>query len=109
MTILRRLVPSTWREVGDRWTHQGPGSCLEFQLFNDKSLVPAVMTRMEDGLSGCGFTDQTFRRQNLTALNEAFVNVIFCGNLDISSELWGIDDGKSFARLFAKRKAELPC
>ena len=29
--------------------------------------------------------------------------------MDISSELWAIDDGKFCARLFAKRKAELPC
>jgi CheY-like chemotaxis protein/anti-sigma regulatory factor (Ser/Thr protein kinase) len=60
---------------------------LRFTLDNDRSLVPAVVTHLQQYLVCPGLSDPTTKTRVGVALEEALLNAIYHGNLEVSSEL----------------------
>ena len=58
-----------------------------FVLENDRTLIPALVTHVQEYLVRLGLCDQTERIRIGVALEEALLNAIFHGNLEVSSEL----------------------
>ncbi len=82
-----------------RWTG-------EFVLENDPELVPAVVAylRQQTGILGLSKADADGLG---VALEEAMVNSIHHGNLEVSSDLRN-RDGEAFFDLIARRRNEAP-
>jgi CheY-like chemotaxis protein len=85
-------------------------SCTEseFMLDNDASLVPFLIARLQEDMSQLGLADENELVQVATALDEALVNAIIHGNLEVSSELRAIEDGQQYGVLIEQRKSEPP-
>ncbi|MCG8650672.1 MAG: response regulator [Pirellulales bacterium] len=84
------------------------GSSLELCLTNDQSLVPNVIARLEQPLIEFEVFDEGERMQVAMALDEALINAMVHGNLEVSSELRQTDDGKPYVDMIEKRRAESP-
>lgn len=58
-----------------------------FQLGNDTTLVPALITLFQETLLGLGICDQAESIRVNMALEEAMLNAVYHGNLEVSSKL----------------------
>ena len=83
-------------------------SQLSYVLENDVTLVPVLIARFQDELQQLGVCDQSGVMQVATALDEALVNAMIHGNLEISSELRVVESGKAYSDLIAQRQQEDP-
>lgn len=83
-------------------------SSIELRIPSDDTLVANVIARLELPLIELDLFDEGERMQIAMALDEALTNAIVHGNLEVSSELRQIDDGKPYSDLVTKRKAESP-
>ena len=83
-------------------------SCVELSLINDDSLVPSVIARLEQPIIELGTFDEGERMQIAMALDEALVNAMIHGNLEVSSELRDLDEGQQYVDLIEKRKQQTP-
>lgn len=81
---------------------------LRLKLGNDETLVPNVIARLELPIVEMDLFNEGERMQIAMALDEALVNAIIHGNLEVSSDLRQTDDGKPYVDLIAKRKTESP-
>ncbi|WP_186775969.1 ATP-binding response regulator [Rubripirellula reticaptiva] len=81
---------------------------LKLKLSNDETLVPSVIARLELPVVELGLFDDGERMQVAMALDEALVNAIVHGNLEVSSELRQIDDGQPYVDMIAHRKTIEP-
>ncbi len=81
---------------------------LEFTIGNAEELVPGIIARIERALDELTFCDEMEWMQIAMALDEAIVNAIFHGNLDVSTDLRQVDDGKPFVQLVETRKHQDP-
>lgn len=81
---------------------------VHFEIGNTESLVPSIIARMEKLLAELSFCDEMEWMQMAMALDEAIVNAIFHGNLEVASELRQIDGGNAFFDLVAERKQQHP-
>jgi len=81
---------------------------IHFQIGNSECLVPALIGRMEQLLAELSFCDEMQWMQIAMALDEAILNSIFHGNLDVSSDLRQIDDGQAFFEMVERRKVMPP-
>jgi CheY-like chemotaxis protein len=63
------------------------GMETEFRLTNDRTLIPPLIAHLQDDLSRLRLCDQTARIRVGIALEEAMLNGIFHGNLEVRSEL----------------------
>lgn len=81
---------------------------VHFQIGNCESLVPSLIARMEQLLVELAFCDEMEWMQIAMALDEAIVNAIFHGNLEVATELRQVDDGTAFFELVKQRKAQPP-
>jgi CheY-like chemotaxis protein len=81
---------------------------VELCLENDETLVPNVITRLEQSLIELNLFDEGERMQIAMALDESLINAMVHGNLEVSSELRQSDDGKPYVDLIAKRKLLKP-
>jgi CheY-like chemotaxis protein/anti-sigma regulatory factor (Ser/Thr protein kinase) len=81
---------------------------LHFEIGNSESLVPGIIARMEQALVELRFCDEMEWMQIAMALDEAIVNAIFHGNLEVSTDLRQLDDGKPFVELVELRKTRMP-
>lgn len=81
---------------------------ISLRLGNDETLVPSVIARLEQAACEIDFCDEMLWMQIAMALDEALVNAIFHGNLEVSSELRQVDDGKPFVDLVNHRKTLSP-
>lgn len=81
---------------------------LELRLGNDDSLVADAIARIESSLEEMGLLDDGNRMQIATALDEALVNAIIHGNLEITSELRHADDGKHYLKEVERRRIADP-
>ncbi len=81
---------------------------VELNLSNDETMVPKVITRLEQPLVELELFDEGERMQIAMALDESLVNAMVHGNLEVSSDLRQTDDGKPYVDLIAKRKTEKP-
>ncbi|TVP99915.1 MAG: response regulator [Planctomycetaceae bacterium] len=81
---------------------------LHFRIGTNESLVPRLISRMEQAAVELRFCDEMQWMQVAMALDEAIVNAIFHGNLEVSTDLRQIDDGKPFFDLVQIRKSRSP-
>ncbi len=81
---------------------------LKLQLGNDETLVPNIIARLELPIVELDLFDDGERMQIAMALDEALVNAIIHGNLEVSSDLRQTDDGKPYVEMIAKRKTIAP-
>lgn len=80
---------------------------MEFVLENDPVLIPVLVAQVQDQLSPFKITDQPGKIRIGVALEEAVLNAMYHGNLEVSSELRQEDDRK-FTDLVAERRTLLP-
>lgn len=78
--------------------------CLE----NDETLVPSVIERLEEPLVELDLFDEGERMQIAMALDEALLNAIVHGNLEVDSNLREVDDGTPYFEMIKARKLESP-
>jgi DNA-binding response OmpR family regulator len=83
-------------------------STITLSLENDERLVPKVIARLELPMVELDLFDEGERMQIAMALDEALLNAMIHGNLEVSSELRQTDDGKPYNDLIAKRKSLSP-
>jgi ActR/RegA family two-component response regulator/anti-sigma regulatory factor (Ser/Thr protein kinase) len=74
-----------------------------FVLDNDPDLIVAFMTLVREELAGMRFWDETGLVQVSIALQEALVNAVFHGNLEVSSEHRQIDE-QVFEQIACERR-----
>jgi CheY-like chemotaxis protein/anti-sigma regulatory factor (Ser/Thr protein kinase) len=83
-------------------------SSITLSLESDERLVPNVIARLELPMVELDLFDEGERMQIAMALDEALMNAIVHGNLEVSSELRQTDDGKPYSDMIQKRKQESP-
>ncbi len=79
----------------------------QFEIPNDRTLVPRVVGCVQETLARLGLCDDRARTRVGVAMEEALVNAIVHGNLEVSSELRERADD-SFSRLVESRRRQLP-
>jgi CheY-like chemotaxis protein/anti-sigma regulatory factor (Ser/Thr protein kinase) len=79
----------------------------QFVLENDPSLVPPLVAMFREDLVEVGLCDLTGATRAGIALEEALLNAIYHGNLEVSSKLRENGDDE-FHQLAAHRRATLP-
>ena len=80
---------------------------IELSVGNEETLVPGLISRLEQPLKELDLFDEGERMQIAMALDEALVNAMVHGNLEVSSELRQTDDGKPYIDAIENRK-QLP-
>lgn len=83
-------------------------SSIKLCLENDEGLIPSVIARLELPLVELDLFDDGERMQIAMAMDESLLNAIVHGNLEVSSDLREIDDGKPYTKLINQRKGEAP-
>ena len=78
-----------------------------FVIGNDASLIPPLIGYLDSLLSRTRFCDANARMRVCVALNEALMNAIQHGNLEVSSELRQVDENV-FRDMVRKRSQEPP-
>src|SRR5262249_37107956 len=78
-----------------------------FILDNDRAHIPALIALVQEYLVRLGLCDQTDRIRVGVALEEAWLNAIFHGNLEVSSELRQEGDAPYY-RLAEERRRQPP-
>lgn len=83
-------------------------SGIELRIGNEETLVAKVISRLEMTLIELGGFDEGCRMQVAMALDEAILNAIVHGNLEVPSSLREIDGGESYFALIEERKQAEP-
>jgi CheY-like chemotaxis protein len=83
------------------------GSEYHFSLENDSALIPALVSYLQESAAHMGLFDDTDRLRVAVALEEALVNAMFHGNLEVSSELRAGDE-RDYRDLIERRRKERP-
>jgi CheY-like chemotaxis protein len=83
-------------------------SSITLRLENDERLVPKVIARLELQMVELDLFDEGERMQIAMALDEALLNAMVHGNLEVSSELRQTDDGRPYTEMIERRKRESP-
>lgn len=78
-----------------------------FSLENDSEMIPSLVGYFQESMSHMGIGDETERLRASVALEEALVNAVHHGNLEVSSELRESDDN-AYYRLIHRRRREPP-
>jgi CheY-like chemotaxis protein len=76
---------------------------FEFTIHNDRSVVPAVVRRLSDAVVEVGLCDRLAAVRVGVALEEAIVNAIVHGNLEVSSDLRQEDESRYGLEVEARR------
>jgi anti-sigma regulatory factor (Ser/Thr protein kinase)/CheY-like chemotaxis protein len=80
---------------------------FEFTLANDPAEVPAIAGRLADAAVEVGLTDRNTATRIAVAVEEALVNAIVHGNLEVSSELRQVNE-VDYDRRIADRRNQSP-
>ncbi len=83
-------------------------SSLRLCFANDETLVPGIISRLEQALVELDLFDEGERMQISMALDEAILNAMIHGNLEVSSELREVDDGEPYRELINQRASQTP-
>jgi DNA-binding response OmpR family regulator len=83
-------------------------STIELSIGNDETLAAKVISRLEMTLIELDLFDDGGRMQVAMALDEAILNAMVHGNLEVPSSLREIDGGKPYFDLIGQRKSESP-
>jgi len=78
-----------------------------FSLENNSSLIHPLVTYLQERASHLNVCDESDRTRIGVALEEALVNALYHGNLDVGSELRGEDD-RAYRALIVGRVKESP-
>lgn len=113
---LAEVLCDTVKQVFDVATAKSTGAVtslitkseLHFRIGNSEELVPALIARMEQMVSELGFCDEMQWMQIAMALDEAIINAIYHGNLDVSTDLRQEGDGDAFLEMVKLRKTQTP-
>lgn len=81
----------------------------DFSLENDVSLVSALVGYVLESMSHIGIGDDVARMRAGVALEEALVNAIYHGNLEVDSELRQRDDDAFYALINERRQQPPYC
>lgn len=92
------------RELARFVTHR----TVTLRIGNDEGLVPSIIARLELPLIELDLFDEGERMQIGMALDEALLNAIVHGNLEVSSELRQSEDGKEYCDTISARKQQSP-
>jgi CheY-like chemotaxis protein len=79
----------------------------QFLLDNDVTMIPPLIGYLQENITRMGLCDEIGRIRVSIALQEALVNAMQHGNLEVSSDLKEKDD-KGFQELIQKRRREKP-
>lgn len=82
-------------------------SHCQFRLENDSALIPPLIGFLQDDAIRIGVCDESDRVRVGVALDEALVNALYHGNLELSSELRDSDQ-KTYRRLVDERQQSQP-
>ncbi|HLQ46740.1 MAG TPA: ATP-binding protein, partial [Planctomycetaceae bacterium] len=80
---------------------------LRFVLDNDLSVVPHLVSHLQDCVGLMRLCDDTSLLRTAIALSEALTNAIYHGNLEVSSQLRA-GDGRSWFDLASERAQQQP-
>jgi len=80
---------------------------MDFHLENDVALVPALVAEVQDYLAWMNFLDRPARVRLGVALEEALLNAMIHGNLDVSSSLKQQSE-QQYRQLIESRRTEAP-
>ncbi|TWU65265.1 response regulator [Crateriforma conspicua] len=81
---------------------------VSLSLRNDETLVPGVIARLEQPLIELDLFDEGSRMQISMALDEALLNAMIHGNLEVSSKLRELEDGEAYREMIDRRTKEPP-
>jgi CheY-like chemotaxis protein/anti-sigma regulatory factor (Ser/Thr protein kinase) len=80
---------------------------FSFELENDSTLIPPLITHLQDSVAQMGVCDEADRLRMAIALEEALTNAVFHGNLELSSELRD-NNPDAYAAQVAARRTSAP-
>jgi CheY-like chemotaxis protein/anti-sigma regulatory factor (Ser/Thr protein kinase) len=106
-TVRRVLAVSSRHLVKARLLGCMTEHSCSFELGNDVALVESLVVYLQDSAIQMQLCDEADVTRIGVALEEAMVNALFHGNLQIGSELRGEDDHAYYA-LIARRRNEAP-
>ncbi len=78
-----------------------------FTIGNDYTLLPVLVSYLQDEVSHAGFCDESERVRVGVALDEALVNALYHGNLELSSDLRD-SDHERYTQLVHERLGQTP-
>ncbi len=78
-----------------------------FLLDNDASLIPPLLGYLQENLTRMNLCDEIGKIRVSVALQEALINAIYHGNLEVSSSLREQDD-KAYMQLIEERRTQKP-
>jgi len=106
-TLHRVLVASRRQQSHVKMLECMTKNECSFVLRNDNTLVESMVTYLQDCVTQMGLCDETERTRVGVALEEALVNALYHGNLEVGSELRGEND-EAYFKLIARRSRESP-
>lgn len=83
-------------------------SNITLEVTNDESQIPDIISRLELPMVELDLFDEGERMQIAMALDEALLNAMIHGNLEVSSELRQSDNGTPYVNMIAERKEQSP-
>ena len=83
-------------------------SNITLEVANDESQIPDIISRLELPMVELDLFDEGERMQIAMALDEALLNAMIHGNLEVSSELRQSDNGTPYVNMIAERKERAP-
>jgi anti-sigma regulatory factor (Ser/Thr protein kinase) len=81
----------------------------KFELDNDNKLIPPLVAHLLELAERLELWDESDRMRIGIALEESLVNALCHGNLEVGSELRGVDDDAYYALLAERRTCEPHC
>lgn len=106
-TIMRVLSASNQQRGHVRLIQRLEDCCFNFQLENDFSLIASLTGYLQQVIRDMNLCEESERVRIGIALEEALVNAVYHGNLEVSSELRETDH-KQYYDLARKRTREDP-
>ena len=79
----------------------------QFELENDPALISPMVALLRDDLMTVGVCDENESMRTGIALEEALLNALYHGNLEVSSEL-KLEDDRAFHNLASERRTQSP-
>jgi CheY-like chemotaxis protein/anti-sigma regulatory factor (Ser/Thr protein kinase) len=107
-STLEQVLTAAQGEVRHRRALGSLGKAeLHFTLENDRSLIAPLVAHLQQYLDHLGLCDHTSRTRVGVALEEALLNAMFHGNLEVSSELRQQGE-EPYYRLADQRRKQAP-
>ncbi len=108
MTVERLLAVSTVGQADSELLKLVTHKEVTFQLSNDDALIPRVIGQFKELMRQLDLFEERELVQISTALDEALLNAIVHGNLEVCSELRELEQGCEYRRLTLERRQTPP-